>query len=199
VKAPVRLPWGRHPPATLAVMGGVVAAAVAAGVAFGLAAIDGEQRRDTRLVEILRPDYVGSNRLAPDFALRDRHGRELRLSSLRGRTVVLHFWSSDCPPCVRELAESLPAFDELARNRSDLALVLVSVDTGWDAVSALVPANLQAPVLFDPDRHVVAGQYGTRLFPETWIIDPRGVIRARFDKTLEWDSAAVVEYVESFR
>ncbi len=41
--------------------------------------------------------------------------------------------------------------------------------------------------------------YGTRLFPETWVIDPRGVIRARFDRTLDWRSPTFVQYVTSLR
>ncbi|MBI5517462.1 MAG: TlpA family protein disulfide reductase [Deltaproteobacteria bacterium] len=174
-------------------------AAVAAGVLFGMAALDGERRRDARLVELLAPDYTGDDRRAPDFTLPDRHGRLFRLSSLRGRTVVLHFWSSDCPPCVRELSESLPAFDEIVRSRPDLALVLVTVDRDWDAVAALVPPGLRAPLLFDPERRVVNGRFGTRLFPETWVIDPRGVLRARFDHTLSWESPVLTEYLSTFR
>jgi len=35
------------------------------------------------------------------------------------------------------------------------------------------------PVLFDPELNVVGSRYGTRLFPETWIIDPSGVVQLR--------------------
>ena len=66
-------------------------------------------------------------------------------------------------------------------------------------VSALVPRGFTSPMLFDPTRSVVAGRYGTRLFPETWIIDGDGVIRARFDHTLEWSSPVFVQYVTSLR
>jgi MoxR-like ATPase len=71
------------------------------------AALDGEKRRDVQLTAILRPEYQGDDRLAPDFTLNDHRGVPFRLSSLRGKTVVLHFWSRDCPPCIRELADSL--------------------------------------------------------------------------------------------
>ncbi|WP_437967048.1 hypothetical protein WMF04_47140 [Sorangium sp. So ce260] len=37
------------------------------------------------------------------------------------------------------------------------------------------------PVLFDPDARVVLDEYGTQLSPETWILDPDGILRARFD------------------
>ena len=56
------------------------------------------------------------------------------------------------------------------------------------------------PVLFDPDgEKVVMGKYGTHLFPETWLIDKRGVIRARFDGGRDWANAAVVELLDQLR
>ncbi len=191
--------FGRYSSVALGALGVFILAAIASGIAFGAAALDGERRRDEVLVHALRPDYTGDNRLAPDFSLPDRTGRTLRLSALRGKTVVLHFWSRDCPPCVQELTESLPAMDEILRDRHDVVLVLVNVDAGWDAIAPLVPVGFRSPILFDPTRRVVGGLYGTRLFPETWVIDPRGVIRARFDRTLEWDSTALLDYITSFR
>jgi peroxiredoxin len=184
-------------PTVTAATGVFVVAALAAGVGFGAAALDGEHRRSTALVTALRPDYVGNDRLAPDFSLRDRDGRTVRLSSLRGRTVVLHFWSKECPPCIEELAESLPAFDELVQGAPELALVLVTVDPDWDSIAPLIPRSMRAPILFDPGRTVVERRYGTKLFPETWIIDPRGVIRARFDRTLDWTNPALLSFVRS--
>lgn len=190
--------WARRSPWVAAGVAAFLAAAAGSGVTFGLAALDGEKRRDAQLVSILRPEYTGDDRTAPDFTLRDHRGRPVRLSSLRGRTVVLHFWSRDCPPCIQELSESLPAFDELVRGRRDVALVLVGVER-WEDVSALVPRGFTSALLFDPDGSVVTGRYGTRLFPETWVIDPEGVIRARFDRTLEWASPVFLQYVTSFR
>jgi hypothetical protein len=52
-------------------------------------------------------------------------------------------------------------------------------------------------ILFDPQRSVVTGKFGTRLFPETWIIDPEGVIRARFDRAIPWDNPVLVDYLQS--
>lgn len=190
--------WLRRAPLASAAALVFLACAIAAGVGFGLAALDGEKRRDTQLTTILRPEYTGNDRLAPDFTLPDHRGRPFRLSSLRGKVVVLHFWSRDCPPCVQELSESLPTFDELIQGRNDIALVLVGTER-WEEVSALIPPTIRSPLLFDPERAVVLNRYGTRLFPETWIIDPEGVIRARFDRTLDWASPVFLQYALSFR
>lgn len=177
-----------------------VLVALVAVVAFARAVRDGEVRRGAAgLVRYLAPDYVGNDRLAPDFELLDRHGRRYRLSSYRGKVVVLHFWTRTCEPCIDELQRSIPFFDEVVWGRGDVVLLLVTVDPSWEAIAPVVPRGLRAPILFDPQRRVVAGRYGTRLFPETWVIDPRGVIRARFDRPLDWSSPLLLDYLSSLR
>ena len=46
---------------------------------------------------------------------------------------------------------------------------------------------------------MVAGRFGTKLYPETWFIDPEGVIRARFDGVRDWQSPMVIELAEALR
>jgi peroxiredoxin len=166
--------------------------------AFVGAARDGEHRRSPdALARLLAPNYSGNNRLAPDFDLTDQRGNHHHLQDYRGKVVVLHFWSRTCPPCIDELQREIPVFEELIRGRSDVVLLMVSVDAGWSAVEPLVPPGITSPMLFDPDRRVVARQYGTRQFPETWVIDPRGVIRARFDGTREWSTPLWIGYLNA--
>ena len=38
-----------------------------------------------------------TNEAAPDFVLRDLNGEPVRLSDLRGKIVILNFWSCECP------------------------------------------------------------------------------------------------------
>ena len=42
----------------------------------------------------------------------------------------------------------------------------------------------------------VVDKYGTHLFPETWIIDPKGIIRARFDGARDWSASLALEIAE---
>jgi hypothetical protein len=46
--------------------------------------------------------------------------------------------------------------------------------------------------LVDPESQVVGGKFGTTLYPETWFIDPNGVIRARVDGPRDWQSLAAL-------
>ncbi len=186
------------------------AAAIAQVAFIGVAALGvysfvGAAQRDTRRAGCaalcrLGPAYAGGNRLAPDFDLPDMNGQRVKLSSYRGKIVVLNFWTKTCNPCIQEM----PAVAELARiarNRSDFVVVTVTSDDGPDAVRdtlkvALEGADPPFPVLFDPELEVIGARYGTHLFPETWIIDADGVIRARFDEAKNWSSSLAIEVIE---
>jgi peroxiredoxin len=186
--------------------------AVAALAVFGFvqAAQTDQRRTSCSALCALGPQYAARNRTAPDFELADMHGKKVRLSDYRGKTVILNFWTKTCGPC----KEEIPALAELAatlKKHPGIELLTVSTDEGPDAVrdtlkvlldqsqaTDAVKASGDAPftILFDPELEVVRGKYGTSLFPETWIIDPRGVIRARFDRALDWSSALAIEVAE---
>lgn len=184
--------------ATLAQLIFIAIAAVAVYSFVGAAQHDMKRGACTALCK-MQPAYAGSNRTAPDFELPDMNGRPVRLSQFRGKTVFLNFWTKTCNPCLEEM----PSVAELARigqNRGDFVVLTVSTDEGPEAVRDTLKVVLQGdppfPVLFDPDAKIVADKYGTHLFPETWIIDPKGVIRARFDGARDWSKALAVEVGE---
>lgn len=188
-----------------------LAIALPATYAFAGAIADGETRRieapvramlgaasydALRRGETPEQGYMGRNRLAPDFALSDRDGKPWKLSDQRGKVVVMNFWSVTCQPCVEEM----PSLEQLAlimRGRTDVEVITVSTDRGWDQVSTIFPPDARLRVLFDPDKAIVRGKYGTRLYPETWLIDREGVIRYRIDGGRNWGSALAVELIES--
>jgi peroxiredoxin len=178
--------------------------AAAAMVVFFFVSVtrEGESRRRCGALCLLRPNYAGASMTAPAFALPDMNGNTVSLESYRGKVIVLNFWTKTCNPCMQEM----PTVSDLAKilkPRTDAALITVSTDDGPDAVRDTLKTILHEdpsfPVLFDPDSKIVNGKFGTTLFPETWIIDKRGVIRARFDGSREWSSAMVVELVDELR
>ena len=139
--------------------------------------------------------YLGNDRLAPDFTLKDKDGKEWRLKDHRGKTVVLNFWTITCQPCVEEM----PSFEQLAlvaKERDDIEVVAISTDKGWGDVAAVIKPGSQLKVLFDPDKAVVREKFGTRLYPETWVIDPDGVIRLRVDGARDWSAPVALEMIE---
>ncbi len=144
------------------------------------------------------PHYMGRERLAPDFTVVDRNGREWKLSDQRGKVVLMNFWSITCPPCLEEMP-SLEILAELSERWDDVEVVAISTDAGWEAVNTVLPADPKLLHLFDPDKSVTEGMFGTELYPETWIIDRDGVVRVRYDGAFDWSSPIVLDVIESYR
>ncbi len=168
---------------------------------FVSVAQDGEVRGACTPLCAIRPAYADRDRTAPDFDLPDLAGQRVRLSSFRGKVVVLNFWTKTCRPCLEEMP-SLADFHELLR-QEDAVLLTISTDETADDARATLRAVLGKdptfPVLIDPDGAVVNGKFGTRLYPETWFIDPDGVIRARVDGARDWTNSMVLDVVRMIR
>jgi thiol-disulfide isomerase/thioredoxin len=174
----------------------------AAAVVFGFmqAARRDQRRADCSALCAMAPGYAGRNLKAPDFELSDLTGKKVKLSDYRGKTVILNFWASWCDPCRKEM----PSFADLSKvlsRRKDIVLLTVTVDESLDVAKEALQVLLETseppfPVLHDPEMKIVRDKYGTKLYPETWIIDPEGYIRARFDGEKDWKSALAVEVAE---
>src|SRR5580700_273484 len=187
-----------------AILAQVAFVLVAALFVYGFVGVtkEGETRRVCSAPCFLHPDYMGADRRAPDFSLKDLTGKTVTLDSLQGKVVILNFWTKTCGPCLEEMPE-LAELTKVVRDRPDVVVLAVSVDEGPDDVKPTLQTVLREPppfdVLFDPDAAIVSGKYGTRLFPETWFIDKRGVIRARFDGARQWTDALIVDYIDALR
>jgi peroxiredoxin len=167
---------------------------------FVMTAKDGETRRTCTALCGLKPDYAGRNRTAPDFELPGLDGKKVRLSSERGKTVILHFWTKTCKPCLEELPE-IAALAKAIKPYPNITMITVTTDeTAEDAKATLesvIGASDGFVTAVDPGGDgVVLGKYGTKLFPETWFIDPEGVIRARFDGPRDWSGALTLDLAQ---
>lgn len=131
---------------------------------------------------------------AQDFPL-EISGKPGRLSDLRGKVVVLNFWASWCPPC----KEETPALNHLQKYiEGRNALVLgVSVDEDSEAYEKFLKEyGIIFPTFREPTRKV-ALDYGTSLYPDTYIIDRRGKIARKFFGPQQWDSPELLAYFDA--
>jgi cytochrome c biogenesis protein CcmG, thiol:disulfide interchange protein DsbE len=105
-----------------------------------------------------------------DFDL-DRLGApgSLKLSSLRGKVVVVNFWASWCVPCKSEAPRFQSAFERY-KDRVEFVGVDTS-DYSGDAGQFLERYGVTYPNVRDPDRSVL-GKYGGMPIPRTFVISP---------------------------
>ena len=120
----------------------------------------------------------GATNAAPDFTLKDLDGRQVELSGLKGRVVLVEFWATWCPPC----RKSIPALQRLhmTYGGKGLTILAVSMDEGgMDNVRTFVKEHgVTYTVLIGTDE--TGTKYGVRMIPATYLIDRQGVIQKRY-------------------
>ena len=124
---------------------------------------------------------------ASDFYLRDLNGKLVRLSDFQGKVVLLNFWATWCPPCLKEM----PSMQQLYQAYRDkgLEIIAVSVDTAPTArVKAFVEKlGLTFTVLHDRDS-LISRLYSNPGVPSTYLIDSQGKLAYRVLGEYDWVS-----------
>ena len=114
---------------------------------------------------------------APDFTLDTLQGEQVKLSSLRGKVIVVNFWTTWCPPCRAET----PALERSYEAYKDLDVVILGVNlTDQDSLkeveSFVHEFGLTYPILLDRDG-AVGLLYQLSGLPTTFFINREGIIR----------------------
>ena len=127
---------------------------------------------------------------APTFELRDLAGQPVALSSLRGKVVLLNFWSTLCEPCTAEMP-SLTRLDHDLKNSGFLVLA-VSIDSSDKSVREFVrEKNIAFAVLRDKEKEVFFDLFAGPSLPASYLLDRKGIIIETFSGPKEWDSPAM--------
>ncbi|WP_242617766.1 TlpA family protein disulfide reductase [Edaphobacter modestus] len=128
--------------------------------------------------------------MAPSFSISDG-SQSIDLSKLRGKVVVLNFWASWCAPCVEEL----PTLIELQRKMPQVAVIAISTDEDDGAYKRfLAEHHVDLTTIRDGEQRVNA-LYGSFRYPETYVIDQKGVLRRKFIGPQVWTSPEIVDYL----
>lgn len=116
---------------------------------------------------------------APDFTLEGEDGNLYSLSDYSGKTVVLNFWASWCPPCRAEMPELKNFYDGLeSDNTVFLSINLFSMQRDPAQLATYLKEEaLEFPLLYDRNGEV-SSDYGVVSIPTTVIINPEGEIIA---------------------
>jgi thiol-disulfide isomerase/thioredoxin len=133
-----------------------------------------------RHYELLRP--LGRLDMAPDFTLARIDGQpgSVRLSSLRGRVVVLDFWATWCPPCIA----MLPMLHDLYREWQPKGVEFIAINSDGPAAEhadlAEFLAHHPSPYPVVADDQEVGGRYGVYSIPHLVVIGRDGKITRVF-------------------
>ncbi len=134
--------------------------------------------------------FSTSSRPAPEMTVTDLSGKRLTLSSLKGKTVLLNFWATWCPPCRMEM----PSMQRLHAAMDPDKFVIVAVnlgETSADVRKFIQKSGYTFPIYLDPDQQA-GNTYRIDAIPSTFLIDRRGTIIGTFLGAREWDTPDVI-------
>ncbi|WP_427109464.1 peroxiredoxin family protein [Lysinibacillus xylanilyticus] len=121
----------------------------------------------------------------PDFTLTSLDGKDVTLSELRGKKVVLNFWATWCPPCKAEMPHMQNYYEQYAK-KDNVEIIAVNLtnaerdvtdDAKVDSVMTFRDSyNLTFPILLDP-KNSAGEDYQILTIPTTYFIDTNGYIQ----------------------
>ncbi|MEJ5338751.1 MAG: peroxiredoxin family protein [Aquificaceae bacterium] len=144
---------------------------ILAGILFFMVLFFGLKHREEELLQnSYRPPVEQS---LPDFTFKTTDGKELKLSQLRGKAVLLNFWATWCPPC----KEEMPIFEREYRRCRDrgFEVLAVNMDSSEGALEKFLRENRYSFTIVRPSEELEK-ELKLMGFPTSYLLDRNGKI-----------------------
>lgn len=125
---------------------------------------------------------IGIGKKAPDFTQNDPDGNPVSLSDFSGKYLLLDFWASWCGPCRQENPNLVKAYAAYKDKGFEILGVSLDNQDGKEAwLNAIKKDGLTWTQVSDLNswNNEVARSYGVRAVPQSYLIDPQGIIVAQ--------------------
>lgn len=111
---------------------------------------------------------------APAFTLKDLEGKEVSLSDFRGKWVILDFWGSWCPWCIKGFPELKEAYQKYAGKLEIIGIDCRESEAEWRA--GVQKYQLPWVNVYNPEGSKLTEEYGVQGYPTKAIVNPEGKI-----------------------
>jgi thiol-disulfide isomerase/thioredoxin len=130
---------------------------------------------------------------APEFSITADNGRLVSLPNFGGRLLVLNFWASWCGPCVEET----PSLSKLAQDYASKGVVVLGVSVDKDPQAYRRFLQKYSPAFLTARELKVHEDFGTFMYPETYIIDAKGKVVLKIAEAADWSDPKVTAIIDS--
>lgn len=110
------------------------------------------------------------------FQFQDTTGKIHKLEDYKGKWVLINFWATWCPPCLKEI----PDLISLSKDRKDIMVIGVAMDSDDPRIvmEFVQSMAINYPIVFG-NRQIAAQLDDVSLLPSTYFYDPEGNPAAR--------------------
>ena len=129
------------------------------------------------------------------LSLKDADNETVNLADYKGKIILLNFWATWCPPCVKEM----PSMQRLKVHFSEQPFEIIAINIGESstAVSSFLlelETELTFPILLDEEGESYQ-RFGIRGLPMTLLLDKEGELILRTLGGRDWDSDDSIQLI----
>jgi peroxiredoxin len=111
---------------------------------------------------------------APDIDFRIIDGRTLNLKQLQGHPVLVVFWATSCPGCIKEMPHLIDLYHDLAPRGLEIIAVAMAYDPPDRVLAMHQHKQIPYPIALDVQGEVASAYGDVQQTPTTFLIDPNG-------------------------
>ncbi|EAR59684.1 TlpA family protein disulfide reductase [Neptuniibacter caesariensis] len=145
---------------------------------------------------MIQASYAKSNQEFYSLSFENAEQETVEFSQFKGKVILLNFWATWCPPCIREM----PSMQRLKTHLTDQPFEIVAINAGESAttVSSFLMELDEAitfSILLDQKSRSFR-EFGIRGLPMTLLIDKQGKLVETILGEREWDSEDSIKKIE---
>jgi peroxiredoxin len=133
---------------------------------------------------------------APDVTFTTITGRAIALKDLRSKPVIVTFWATDCPACIKEIPDLIDLYTQYHKQGLEIIAVAMYYDPPNHVVTMTENQQLPYNVALDLQAEHAHAFGNVQLIPSTFLISPDGLIDLK--KTGAFDPAEMKTRIETF-
>ncbi len=130
---------------------------------------------------------------APSFTIQADNGHSVTLPNFGGKILILNFWASWCPPCIQET----PSLSRFAQEFAGKGVVVLGVSVDKDPQAYQNFLKKYQPAFLTARELKLHEDFGTFMYPETYIIDANGKVLKKIAEGVDWNDPSISQYISS--
>lgn len=116
---------------------------------------------------------------APQAVFTTLEGKRIALAQLKGHTVLVNFWATSCPGCVKEMPQIVSTYRQFRNKGFEVIAVAMPYDPPDRVINYTQKNALPFPVVLDLDGRISHLFGDVQVIPASFVIDARGNIVRR--------------------
>ncbi len=117
---------------------------------------------------------LSSKTAAPDVVFTTIEGKKIAMADLKGKVVLVNFWATDCPGCIKEMPNFVNTYNTYQTKGFEVIAVAMPYDPPAQVLNYTKQKALPFPVMHDGLAEITNKFGGVNLTPTTFIFDKQG-------------------------